>query len=177
MQLLFNCLNPHCCLFATSSQNSENYHKYSCLPQLLLLQEIIAFWIFICVFIFQSLQVFRALLSAIQPEVTTWRYPGYMHLDILIIMKWSSGTTTISSKQKVSQRMKMNVCSLIWSQGGSTVSRSAQGVGNTKLAKGSMAEQVSKHPGNILRHSRVIFFYLPYPGTKISYDFSIECWL
>lgn len=81
----------------------------------------------------------------------------------------------ISFKQKVSQRMKMNVCSLIWSQGGSTVSRSAQGVGNTKLAKGSMAEQVSKHPGNILRHSRVIFFYLPYPGTKISYDFSIEC--
>lgn len=43
VQLLFNCLNPHCCLFATSSQNSDNYHKYSSLPQLLLLQEIIAF--------------------------------------------------------------------------------------------------------------------------------------
>lgn len=54
----------------------------------------------------------------------------------------------------------MNVCSLIWSQGGSTVSRSAQRVGNMKLVKGSMAEQVSKHPGNILRHSS-IFFYLP----------------
>lgn len=88
----------------------------------------------------------------------------------------------ISSKQKVSQRMKMNVCSPVWSQGGSTVSRSAQGVGNMKLVKESMAEQVSKHPGNILRHPRVFFFffYLPYPGAKISYDFyiyifNIEC--
>lgn len=76
----------------------------------------------------------------------------------------------ILSKQKMSQRMKMNVCSPVWSQGGSTVSRSAQGVGNTKLVKESMAEQVSKHPGNILRQPRV-FFYLPYLGTKISYDF------
>lgn len=63
----------------------------------------------------------------------------------------------ISSKQKVFQRIKMNVCSPVWSQGGSTVSQSARGVGNTKLVKGSMAEQVSKHPGNILRHPRVFF--------------------
>lgn len=65
----------------------------------------------------------------------------------------------ISSKQKVSQRMKMNVCSPVWSQGGSTVSRSAQGAGNTKLVKESMAEQVSKHPGNILRQPRVFFLF------------------
>lgn len=38
----------------------------------------------------------------------------------------------------------MNVCSLIWSQGGSTALQSAQGVGNMKPARGSMAEQVSK---------------------------------
>lgn len=134
--------------------NIVHYSNSCYFRKLLLSESLIAF------FFFQSLQVFRDLLSAIPPEATTWRCPGYTPLEILIIMKWSSRTTMISSKQKVSQRMKMNVCSLIWSQGGSTVSRSAQRAGNTKLVKGSMAEQVSKYPGNILRHSR-IFFYLP----------------
>lgn len=63
--------------------------------------------------------------------------------------------------------MKMNVCSLIWSQGGSTVSRSAQGVENTKLVKGSMAEQVSKQPGSILRHSRIFSVYHSWPKNLI----------
>lgn len=75
----------------------------------------------------------------------------------------------ILSKQKESQRMKMNVCSPIWSQGGSTVSRSAQGVGNTKLVKESTAEQVSKHPGNILRHPRV-FFFIYHTQEQKSYE-------
>lgn len=150
-----------------SSETSGNYHKYNPLQQLLLLKDVTTFWIFNFVgfFFFQFLQVFKDLLSAIQPEVTTWRCLGYMPLDLLIVMKWSSRTTMISSKQKVSQRMKMNVYSLIWFQGGSTVSQSAQGVGNMKPVRGSLAEQVSKYPRSILRCLRN-FFYLPYLVLK-----------
>lgn len=42
LQILLYYLNPHCYLFATSSRNSDNYHKYSSLPQLWLLQEVSA---------------------------------------------------------------------------------------------------------------------------------------
>lgn len=51
----------------------------------------------------------------------------------------------------------MNVYSLIWFQGGSTVSQSAQGVGNMKPVRGSLAEQVSKYPRSILRCLRNLF--------------------
>lgn len=60
----------------------------------------------------------------------------------------------------------MNVYSPIWSQGGSTVSQSAQEVENTKPVRGFLAEQVSKYPRSILRCLR-IFFYLPYLVLKI----------
>lgn len=68
----------------------------------------------------------------------------------------------------------MNVCSLIWSRGGSTASQSAQGVGNTKPVRGSMAEQVSKYPRNILRQSGIIFLFIYcILLSKILYDLNI----
>lgn len=82
----------------------------------------------------QSPLVSRTRQRSTRPGMTTWRCTGAMRLGTLTTTRWSSNTTTSSTRTRRLWRARTSVCSTAWCPGGCTLSSSAPGAGSMRPA-------------------------------------------